>query len=635
MVLDAMQRDGAESLVEAVIAADSGKSLLRIITCGSVDDGKSTLIGRLLYDSQLLYEDQLAALRQESRNRPVGEGKLDFSLLVDGLQAEREQGITIDVAYRFFATAARKFIVADTPGHEQYTRNMATGASGADLAIILIDARKGILVQTRRHLHICDLMGIRHYCVVVNKMDAVGYAQERFEEIRSDIMTLLGKVAVDSSAVVPVSALNGDFVASRSQAMSWYDGPTLIEHLERVDVREKTSADKPFRMPVQWVNRPFDDFRGFAGTVAAGTIAPGQSVRIARSGIETRVTRIATFDGDLQSASAGQAVTLVLDREVDISRGDMLVAPASPPYFADQFRAKLVWMSEHELMPGRSYLIRIGTAVTPGIVTHIKHRIDVDTLAEAAARTLRLNDLGRVNIATDQPVAFDAFADNRQTGGLIVIDRHTAATVGAGVIEYPLSRATNIAWQGYDITPAARAEMKRQKPCIVWFTGLSGSGKSTIANLLEKKLYADGRHVYVLDGDNVRHGLNRDLGFTEADRVENIRRVAEVAHLMADAGLIVIVSFISPFRDDRELAREVAKGAPFIEVFIDTPLSVCEARDPKGLYRKARSGAIKNFTGIDSEYEAPLAPELRIDTTVTDAESAAVEVAELVYALQT
>jgi bifunctional enzyme CysN/CysC len=634
MTFGATRQAGTESLVEAMIRADARKSLLRLITCGSVDDGKSTLIGRLLYDSQLLYEDQLAALRQESRNRPVGEEQLDFSLLVDGLQAEREQGITIDVAYRFFATAARKFIVADTPGHEQYTRNMATGASCADLAIILIDARKGILIQTRRHLHICDLMGIRHYCVVVNKMDAVGYERTAFETIRDDIVALLGKVSVDSAVVIPISALNGDFVATRSERMPWYEGPTLIEHLEKVEVTSKGEAEKPFRMPVQWVNRPFDDFRGFAGTVASGKLVPGQFVRVARSGVEAHVVRIVTFDGDRQVAAAGDAVTIVLDREVDISRGDMLVTPQAPCFFADQFRAKLVWMSEHELVPGRSYLIRVGTTIVPSVVTDIKHRIDVDTLVEAAARTLRLNDLGRVNMATDRPVAFDAFADNRETGSIIVVDRHTAATVGAGVIEHPLSRATNIAWQGYDITSAARAEIKRQKPCIVWFTGLSGSGKSTIANLLEKKLYADGRHVYVLDGDNVRHGLNRDLGFTEADRVENIRRVAEVAHLMADAGLIVIVSFISPFRDDRELAREVARSAPFIEVFIDTPLSVCEARDPKGLYRKARSGTIKNFTGIDSEYQAPLAPELRIDTTATDAEAAAVEVAEFVTGLQ-
>jgi len=624
---------GGGAAADAILAARAQKSLLRLVTCGSVDDGKSTLIGRLLYDSRVLYEDQLAALRQDSRNRPVDDGELDYSLLVDGLQAEREQGITIDVAYRFFSTARRKLIVADAPGHEQYTRNMVTAASGADMAVILVDARKGVLVQTRRHAVICQLMGIRHHCVVVNKMDTVGYDRGTFEAIRADVEALFARLALAPPGVVPISALKGDNVLRRSARMPWYGGATLAEHLEAVEVEADAAAAGPFRMPVQWVNRPFDGFRGFAGTITSGRVAPGDAVRIARSGLEARVVRIVTFDGDLEAASAGAAVTLVLDREVDVSRGDMLMAPEAPAFVADQFRGKLVWMADEPLMPGRPYLFRVGTAVVPGSVTDIRHRIDVTTLAEEAARTLALNELGRVNVATAMPVAFDAYADNRINGAFIIIDRHSAATVGAGVIEHPLRRATNVAWQRFDVTAEARAALKGQRPCIVWFTGLSGSGKSTIANLLEKRLYADGRHVYVLDGDNVRHGLNRDLGFTDADRVENIRRVAEVARLMADAGLIVIVSFISPFRDERELARDIAREVPFLEVFVDTPLAVCEARDPKGLYRKARSGKIKNFTGIDSAYEPPLAPELRIDTTAIEPEEAARVLAERVLGI--
>jgi bifunctional enzyme CysN/CysC len=615
-----------------IMSTQSQKGLLRLVTCGSVDDGKSTLIGRLLYDSEQLYEDQLAVLRHDSRGRPTFGGTLDFSLLVDGLQAEREQSITIDVAYRYFETASRKFILADSPGHEQYTRNMVTAASKADLAILLVDARKGILLQTRRHAYICSLLGIRHFCVVVNKMDTVDYDRRVFEGIHAKIITVLETIGAIGIQVLPISAVEGDNVARRSDAMPWYTGPSLIEHLEAVDIAAgiaNAAESQPFRLPVQRVNRPFDDFRGFSGVVASGVISPGDTVRVARSGMEGKVKRIVTFDGDRDDARSGDAVTVVLDRELDISRGDILAYPEAPPYVADQFRATLIWMAEDELLPGRSYLIRVGTAITSGSITKLRHKVDMNTLGEVAVRSLALNDLGSVNLATDSPVGFDAYTDNRRTGCFIMIDRHSGSTVGAGVIEYPLRRASNLAWQAFDVTRAARAAIKRQTPAIVWLTGLSGSGKSTIANLVERKLFADGRHVYVLDGDNVRHGLNRDLGFTDADRVENIRRVAQVARLMADAGLIVIVSFISPFRSERELARQIAEDIVFYEVFIDTPLSVCEARDPKGLYRKARSGEIMNFTGIHSNYQPPRAPELRIETTAIAPEDAADLVVDL------
>lgn len=624
----------AEEAVHRVLEADKSRGLLRFITCGSVDDGKSTLIGRLLYDSELIYEDQLAALVDESRNRPVTDEGLDFSLLVDGLQAEREQGITIDVAFRFFATGRRKFIVADTPGHEQYTRNMATGASTADLAVILIDARKGVLTQTRRHAFIATLLGIRHLAVVVNKMDLVDHDQSIFDAIGADMRTFCARIEAGIPTIIPISALRGDNVTQSSTMMPWYSGPTLLDHLETVEIERQDMETRPFRMPVQWVNRPFDDFRGFSGRIASGRIKPGDPVMVMRSRQIAHVSRITSFDGDLREARPGDAITLVLDREIDVSRGDLLTEPDQPPHLADQFQAKIVWIDEKPLMPGRSYLIRLGSDVRPASVTDLRYTIDVNTLDHGAAKTLSLNELAVVNIAADTPLAFDNYADCRETGGFILIDRTTAATVAAGMIDYPLRRATNIAWQEFDIDRGRRSELKRQTPSVVWLTGLSGSGKSTIANLLEKKLYADGKHVYVLDGDNVRHGLNRDLGFTDADRVENIRRVGEVARLMADAGLIVLVSFISPFRSERRLAREIADDVPFIEVHVDAPLEVCEARDPKGLYAKARAGQIKNFTGIDSDYEPPESAEMRIDTTSTTPEDAATEIADLIERVQ-
>ena len=624
----------AEEAVHRILEADKARGLLRFITCGSVDDGKSTLIGRLLYDSELIYEDQLAALVDESRNRPVTDDGLDFSLLVDGLQAEREQGITIDVAYRFFSTGKRKFIVADTPGHEQYTRNMATGASTADLAVILIDARKGVLTQTRRHAFIATLLGIRHLAVVVNKMDLIDHDQAAFDAISADMRAFCEQIGATDPVVIPVSALRGENVTKAASTMPWYEGPTLLDHLETVEIEQQDMEARPFRMPVQWVNRPFDDFRGFAGTIASGRIKPGDPVMVVGSRQIAHVARIATFDGDLREAGPDDAVTLVLDREIDVSRGDMLAEPDHPPHLADQFQAKIVWIDEKPLMPGRSYLIRVGSDVRPASVTDLRHAIDVNTLDQIAVKTLSLNELGVVNVAADAPLAFDAYADCRDTGGFVLIDRTSAATVAAGMIDYPLRRATNIQWQAFDIDRDKRAELKRQAPSVVWFTGLSGAGKSTIANLVEKKLFAEGKHVYVLDGDNVRHGLNKDLGFTDADRVENIRRVGEVARLMADAGLIVLVSFISPFRSERRLAREIAADIPFIEVHVDTPLAVCEARDPKGLYAKARSGEIKNFTGIDSDYEPPENPELRVDTTTMTPEDAATRIADMIERVQ-
>lgn len=624
----------AEDAVHRILESDRSRGLLRFITCGSVDDGKSTLIGRLLYDSELIYEDQLAALVDESRNRPVTDEGLDFSLLVDGLQAEREQGITIDVAYRFFATGKRKFIVADTPGHEQYTRNMATGASTADLAVILIDARKGVLTQTRRHAFIATLLGIRHLAVVVNKMDLVGHDQSIFDAISADMRAFCAQIEAGDPVIIPISALRGENVTQSSMTMPWYSGPTLLAHLETIEIAQQDVATRPFRMPVQWVNRPFDDFRGFSGTIASGRIKPGDPLMVMGSRQIAHVSRIATFDGDLREAGPGTAVTLVLDREIDVSRGDMLTEPDQPPHLANQFQAKIVWIDEKPLMPGRSYLIRLGTDTQPASVTDLRYTIDVNTLDHGAAKTLSLNELAVVNIAADTPLAFDSYADCRETGGFILIDRTTAATVAAGMIDYPLRRATNIEWQEFDIDRGKRSELKRQMPSVVWFTGLSGSGKSTIANLVEQKLYAEGKHVYVLDGDNVRHGLNKDLGFTDADRVENIRRVGEVARLMADAGLIVLVSFISPFRSERRLAREIADDVPFIEVHVDTPLEVCEARDPKGLYAKARAGQIKNFTGIDSDYEPPESPELRVDTTTMTPEDAATRIADLIERVQ-
>jgi bifunctional enzyme CysN/CysC len=587
----------------------TSKGLLRFLTCGSVDDGKSTLIGRLLYDSQLVLDDQLASLRKESKNRMVGDEGIDFSLLVDGLAAEREQGITIDVAYRFFSTDKRKFIVADTPGHEQYTRNMATGASNAELAIVLIDARKGVLTQTRRHSFILSLIGVKHVVLAINKIDLVGYDEKVFAGIEKEYREFAKALGFETLVAIPVSALKGDNILAPSAAMPWYKGPQLVPYLETIEVSSDRTA-KPMRFPVQWVNRPNLDFRGFSGTVASGVVKVGDDVLVAASRKPAKITRIVTMDGDLDEAIAGQAVTLTLDREVDISRGDILSHPGETPEYSNQFQARMVWMSDESALPGRSYLLKIGSQLIAATITDLKFRTNVNTLEESAAKTLELNEVGTLTIATDKPIAFDSYAANGLTGAFILIDRISNATLGAGVIDFGLRRAQNLSWQSFDVNRDVRARMKGQQPAIVWFTGLSGSGKSTVANLIEKRLAAEGHHAYILDGDNVRHGLNKDLGFTEEARVENIRRVAEVARLMADAGLIVIVSFISPFRNERRLAREIAGDVAFAEVYVDTPLEVCEARDPKGLYARARRGEIKNFTGIDSPFEAPEHPEV-------------------------
>ena len=603
---------GTDSVRDYLVAQEK-KSLLRFLTCGSVDDGKSTLIGRLLSDTRQIFEDQLAALERDSRKHGTTGEEVDFALLVDGLEAEREQGITIDVAYRFFATPKRKFIVADTPGHEQYTRNMATGASTADLAIVLVDARQGVLRQTRRHSIIASLLGIRHIVVAVNKIDLVGFDEAVFAKIAEDYRAFAADLGFKSIVPIPLSARYGDNVTARSPRMNWYAGPTLIGHLETVAVDDEALA-LPFRFPVQYVNRPNLDFRGFAGTIASGSVAEGDEIVVAKSGTSARVKRIVTRDGDLKEAVAGQAVTLVLDEEIEVSRGNMLVAAAARPQVADQFAANIVWFDEQALLPGRSYILRTATDQASATVSELKHRLNVNDFAHEAAKSLAMNEVGVVSIATRAPIVFDPFAQNRTTGAFILVDRITNATVGAGMILHPLRRAENIHWQSLDVGKRARADMKNQRPAVLWFTGLSGSGKSTIANLLEKKLHATGRHTYLLDGDNVRHGLNRDLGFTDADRVENIRRVAEVAKLMADAGLIVIVSFISPFKAERRMARELMVGGEFVEVFVDTPFEECARRDPKGLYARALKGEIKNFTGVDSPYEAPENPEVRLKT---------------------
>jgi bifunctional enzyme CysN/CysC len=602
------------------LADQEKKSLLRFLTCGSVDDGKSTLIGRLLYDTKLLFEDTLASLEKDSKKFGTTGDDIDFALLVDGLEAEREQGITIDVAYRFFATDKRKFIVADTPGHEQYTRNMATGASNSELAVILIDARKGVLTQTRRHAYIASLLGIRHIVLAVNKIDLVDYSQTTFDQIVADFSAFSAKLGFVSQVAIPLSARYGINVMAKSPETPWYKGPALLTHLETVDV-DAALADKPFRMPVQWVNRPDLDFRGFSGTIAGGRVSPGDVIAVAKSGRTTKVSRIVTMDGDLEEAVAGDAITLTLAEEVDISRGDVLAAPDARPDVSEQFAAHLLWMADEEMLPGRQYLIKLGTATVPAAVSELKHKVDVNTLEHMAGKTLSLNEVGYANFSLTQSLAFDAYRDNRDTGGFIVIDRFTNATVGAGMIDFGLRRATNVHWQALDVNKQVRATMKHQKPVMLWFTGLSGSGKSTIANLVEKSLTAEGKHTYLLDGDNVRHGLNKDLGFTDADRVENIRRVGETAKLFLDAGLVTLVSFISPFRSERRMARDLVGADEFIEVFVDTPIDVCMQRDPKGLYEKVRAGTIKNFTGVDSPYEAPEKPELTVQTVTAPAEA--------------
>ena len=608
--------------IDAYLDRHEHKSMLRFITCGSVDDGKSTLIGRLLYDSRLIYEDHLAALEADSKKVGTQGDDLDFALLVDGLVAEREQGITIDVAYRFFSTERRKFIVADTPGHEQYTRNMVTGASTADLAVVLIDARKGVLTQTRRHSYLVSLLGIRHVVVAVNKIDLVGHSQEVFAAIEADYRDFASQIGLRDVVCIPMSALNGDNVSERSTTMDWYSGPTLIEHLEDVQLEDDTQSS-PFRMPVQWVNRPDLDFRGFSGQIVGGVLHPGDEVRVLPSGRTSTVARIVTYDGDLERAVAGQSVTLTLTDEIDVSRGDVIAAAAAPPAIADQFEAHIIWMAEEEMLPGRPYLLKIGARTVTATLAAPKYAVNVNTLEHMASRTLGLNEIGVCNLNLDRPIAFDPYDTNRDMGGFILIDRFTNATVAAGLLHFALRRSDNVHWQAIEVDKKAHAQQKGQRPAVVWLTGLSGAGKSTIANIVEKKLFERGRHSYLLDGDNVRHGLNKDLGFTDADRVENIRRVSEVAALMADAGLIVLVSFISPFRAERRMARDLVPEGEFIEVHVATPLSVAEARDPKGLYRKARAGELANFTGIDSPYEEPEEAELVLDTSVLGAEQAA------------
>jgi bifunctional enzyme CysN/CysC len=609
--------------IDAYLELHQHKSLLRFITCGSVDDGKSTLIGRLLYDSKMIFEDQMSALESDSKRIGTQNGEIDFALLVDGLAAEREQGITIDVAYRFFSTEKRKFIVADTPGHEQYTRNMITGASTADLAVILIDARKGVLTQTRRHSFLVSLIGIRQVVLAVNKMDLVDWSQETFDAIVRDYTAFAAQIGLTDVLAIPMSGLKGDNIASKSAAAPWYAGPSLIEYLETVPIDEDRLANQPFRMAVQWVNRPDLNFRGFSGLVSAGAVAPGDTLVALPSGRRSNVERIVTYDGDLERAVAGQSVTLTLSDEIDVSRGDVLAIADDPPQTADQFEATLVWMADEPLLPGRDYWAKIGTTRVNAKVTSIAYTINVNTLEHVAAKTLALNEIAVCNLAFDQAVAFDPYEENRDLGGFILIDRITNATVAGGMIRFALRRSQNIHWQTLEVTKQARASAKLQRPAVLWFTGLSGAGKSTIANLVEKKLHAHGRHTYLLDGDNVRHGLNRDLGFTDADRVENIRRVAEVARLMADAGLLVLVSFISPFRAERRMARELMPADEFFEIYIDVPLAVAENRDVKGLYKKARAGQLKHFTGIDSPYEAPEQPEIHIDGTTTTPEAAA------------
>ena len=609
--------------IDSYLAQHQRKTLLRFITCGSVDDGKSTLIGRLLYDSRMIFDDQLAQLEADSKRVGTQGQEIDFALLVDGLAAEREQGITIDVAYRFFATEKRKFIVADTPGHEQYTRNMVTGASTADLAVILIDARKGVLTQTRRHSYLAHLIGIRHIVLAVNKMDLVGYDQATYDGIVADYAAFATSIGIEHFTPIPISGFKGDNVTALSGNTPWYAGPTLIEFLETVELDGDADRAKPFRMPVQWVNRPNLDFRGFAGLVSTGSIRPGDAIRVLPSGRTSAVKQIVTLGADLDQAIAGQSVTLTLADEVDCSRGDVIVAADAPPEVSDQFEATIVWMGEAEMLPGRPYWLKIGTQIVTATIQQPKYEVNVNTMEHLAAKTLDLNAIGVANLTTDRSIPFEPYAQNRDLGGFILIDKMSNATVAAGMIHFSLRRAANVHWQATDTGREQHAGMKNQKPAVLWMTGLSGAGKSTIANLVERKLARMNRHTFLLDGDNVRHGLNKDLGFTDADRVENIRRVGEVAKLMTDAGLIVITAFISPFRAERDMVRQMMAPGEFVEVHIDTPLADAEQRDVKGLYKKARSGALKNFTGIDSPYELPENPEIRIDTTAMTADEAA------------
>ena len=614
--------------IDAYLKTQHEKELLRFITCGSVDDGKSTLIGRLLYDSKMIFEDQLAALEADSKKVGTQGQNIDFALLVDGLAAEREQGITIDVAYRFFSTPKRKFIVADTPGHEQYTRNMATGASTADLAVILIDARKGVLTQTRRHSYLAHTLGIRNIVLAINKMDLVDYDQSVFDRILLAYRAFATEIGITHFTAIPISGINGDNITSKSDRTPWYDGPTLIDHLETVPIDVATDRNKPFRMPVQWVNRPNLDFRGFSGLIATGEVKPGDAIRVLPSGKTSTVTRVVTMGGDLDKGIAGQSVTLTFADEIDCSRGDVIAVADNPPQVADQFEATIVWMAEAEMLPGRPYWLKLGTQTVTASIQPPKYQVDVNSMDHLAAKTLGLNAIGVANLSTDRALVFEPYVDSRTLGGFILIDKMTNATVAAGMLHFSLRRSQNVHWQATDTTREKRAELKHQKAAVLWLTGLSGAGKSTIANIIEKKLTALGHHTFLLDGDNVRHGLNKDLGFTDADRVENIRRVGEVARLMTDAGLIVITAFISPFRAERDMVRAMMAEGEFLEVHIDTSLAEAERRDVKGLYKKARSGQLKNFTGIDSPYEAPESPEIRIDTTRLSAEEAADQIIE-------
>jgi len=612
--------------IESYLAAHEQKELLRFITCGSVDDGKSTLIGRMLYESHMLFDDHLAALEADSKKVGTQEGEIDFALLVDGLAAEREQGITIDVAYRFFSTDKRKYIVADTPGHEEYTRNMATGASTADVAIILVDASQGVLTQTRRHSFIVSMVGVKRIILAVNKLDLVDYSEEVFNQIKSDYTNFANEaLALEEITAIPISALKGDNIVESSENTPWYDGQSVMEYLETVEVAA-SSQSRPFRMPVQWVNRPNREFRGFAGLIGSGCISAGDKIRVLPSGTESTVARIVTYDGDLELAGAGRSVTLTLTDEIDISRGDIITSADSPCSSADQFQARILWMNDSAMMPGRQYLFKSNSQTSPMTLGRLKHRIDVNTLEELPAKVLDMNEIGVCNISLSSRIAFDSYDDDPVMGGFVIVDRMTNNTVGMGLIDFALRRADNIHWQSMDVTKQSRAEQKSQRPRLIWFTGLSGSGKSSIANILEKKLQAMGRHTITLDGDNIRHGLNRDLGFTKADRVENIRRVGETSKLMVEAGLICISSFISPFASERDMVRGMMDEGEFVEIFVDTPLEVCEQRDVKGLYAKARAGELPNFTGISSPYEAPQNPEIRIDTTQLSAEEAAEQI---------